>query len=72
MMMQKLFDFHASLQMYNLLYRYFLPRWKWTQFKINVHAEIMQATPVYILVTFKIYITLKKNNFVGITKSVIP
>lgn len=54
MMMQKLFDFHVSLQMYNLLYRYFLPRWKWTQFKINVHAEIMQATPVYRLVTFKI------------------
>lgn len=70
MMMQKLFDFHVSLQMYNL--PYFLPRWKWTQFKINVHAEIMQATPVYILVTFRIYITLKKNNFVGITKSVIP
>lgn len=56
MMMRKLFDFHVSLQIYNLLYQYFLPRWKWTQFKINVHAEIMQATPVYILVTFKIYI----------------
>lgn len=69
MKMQKLFDFHVSLQMYNLLYRYFLPRWKWTQFKINVHAEIMQATPVYILVT--LYITFKKY-IVGTTKSVIP
>lgn len=37
----------------------------------NVHAEIMQATPVYILVTFKIYITFKKY-IVGTTKSVIP
>lgn len=71
MKMQKLFDFHVSLQMYNLLYRYFLPKWKWTQFKINVHAEIMQATPVYILVTFKIYITFEKY-IVGTTKSVIP
>lgn len=61
MMMQKLFDFHVSLQMYNLLYRYFLPRWKCTQFKINVHAEIMQATPVYRLVIFKIYLIFKKN-----------
>lgn len=61
MMMQKLFDFHVSLQMYNLLYRYFLPKWKWTRFKINVHAEIMQATPVYRLVIFKIYLILKKN-----------
>lgn len=70
MMMRKLFDFHVSLEMYNL--PYFLPRWKWTQFKINVHAEIMQAKPVYRLVIFKIYITFLKNNSVGTTKSVIP